>query len=45
MRAAIWRREPARRRDYLTEVSEPRPSLTQVALHELADDIALRTRL
>jgi hypothetical protein len=32
-------------KDYLTAVSETRPSLTQTVLDEFSDDIALRTRL
>jgi transitional endoplasmic reticulum ATPase len=39
------RGEPARTQDYLTAVSETRPSLTQAVLDEFSDDIALRTRL
>jgi transitional endoplasmic reticulum ATPase len=39
------RGEPARTKDYLTAVSETRPSLTQAVLDEFSDDIALRTRL
>jgi transitional endoplasmic reticulum ATPase len=39
------RGEPARTKDYLTAVSETRPSLTQAVLDEFSDDIALQTRL
>jgi transitional endoplasmic reticulum ATPase len=39
------RGEPAHTKDYLTAVSETRPSLTQAVLDEFSDDIALRTRL
>jgi GNAT superfamily N-acetyltransferase len=39
------RGEPARTQDYLTAISETRPSLTDAMLAEFSDDIALRTRL
>lgn len=39
------RGEPARTKDYLTAISETRPSLTEAALAEFSDDIALHTRL
>jgi transitional endoplasmic reticulum ATPase len=39
------RGEPARTEDYLTAISETRPSLTQAVLAEFAEDIELHTRL
>lgn len=39
------RGEPARTQDYLTAITETRPSLTEAALAEFSEDIELRTRL
>ena len=39
------RGEPARTKDYLTAISETRPSLTEAVLADFSDDIAQWTRL
>jgi transitional endoplasmic reticulum ATPase len=39
------RGEPARTKDYLTAISETRPSLTEATLDEFSEDIQQRTRL